>query len=218
MDVRLLEALGRFNAAHPWSHNDAYSGFVLRHARAVRRAGGDTAVDVGCGTGNLLRRLARVFPVVIGIEPDAPSAAIAEARAASPQVRIDVRAFGTEPRNAYDLVVFVASLHHMSLDAALTTVRDSLRPGGRLVVVGIAKETPSDALRSAVSMALNPIIGLLRHPRRAVRHPEHMTSPVAEASQTFEDIRAAASAVLPGIRMRRRLFWRYTAFWIAPQG
>ncbi|MCP2636974.1 hypothetical protein K0817_010440 [Microbacterium sp. HD4P20] len=75
-----LAALGRVNAAHPWSHNDAYVRFVLRHARAVRRHGGDTAVDVGCGTGNLLRRLSEVFPKTIGIEPDADTAAIAELR------------------------------------------------------------------------------------------------------------------------------------------
>jgi tRNA G46 methylase TrmB len=67
--VGFVNVISRINDAHPWSHNDAYAAFVLRHARAVRRRGGDVAVDVGCGTGNLLRRLSGAFPTLIGIEP-----------------------------------------------------------------------------------------------------------------------------------------------------
>jgi len=215
--MNLFEVLARFNAAHPWSHNDAYAGFVLRHARAVRRSGGDVAVDVGCGTGNLLARLTQVFPTVIGVEPDARSGAVARARFPRADVRVDIRNFGDEPESAYDLLVFVASLHHMPVRQALVAARSSLRPGGRLVIVGIAKETRADAFRSSVSMVLNPLIGMVRHPRRATHLPVSMEAPVAEASQTFEEIRDMASAMLPGIRMRRRLFWRYTASWSAPR-
>jgi hypothetical protein len=30
--MSVLSALDRFNRTHPWSHNDAFTGFVLRHA------------------------------------------------------------------------------------------------------------------------------------------------------------------------------------------
>jgi SAM-dependent methyltransferase len=215
--MTVVEALNRFNEAHPWSHNDAYAGFVLRHARAVRREGGEVAVDAGCGTGNLLSRLTRVFPTVIGIEPNSRSAALARARFSPSEVRIEARSFGDEPQRAYDLLVFVASLHHMALRPALSAARASLRPGGRLVVVGLAREMPADAVRSSVSLVLNPLVGLVRHPRRASRRPSNMDAPVADPLQTFEEIRATASAVLPGVRMRRRLFWRYTASWTPPR-
>jgi len=105
----------------------------------------------------------------------------------------------------------------MPLHAALSAARTALRPGGRLVIVGVAKETEADAVRSFVSMVLNPIIGMLRHPRRASQRPANMEAPVADPPQTFEEIRAIASVILPGILMRRRLFWRYTAFWDAPR-
>ncbi|WP_100365814.1 class I SAM-dependent methyltransferase [Diaminobutyricimonas aerilata] len=213
----LLAALGRFNAAHPWSHNDAYAGFVLRHARAVRRGGGDTAVDVGCGTGNMVERLARVFPRVIGIEPDAPTAAIAARRfRGSPVVEIEHRAFGAEPRRGCDFIVFVASLHHMPLEPSLIAARDALRPGGRIVIVGVARESRGDTVRSLVSLALNPLVGLVRHPARVEHPPPHMLAPAVDAVESFEEIRAVAERVLPGIRMPRRLFWRYTASWVAP--
>jgi hypothetical protein len=63
---------------------------------------------------------------------------------------------------------------------------------------------------------LNAGIGAIRHPRRARATRENMTAPTAEPLETFEQIREAAQAVLPGVRMRRSLFWRYTAVWEAP--
>lgn len=211
-----LAVLERVNAAHPWSHNDAYAAFVLRHARAVRRRGGDTAVDVGCGTGNLLSALSEIFPTAIGIEPDAGTAAAAARRFTGDAVQIESRPFGSEPHRAYDLITFVASLHHMPLRTALQDARAALRPGGRVVIVGVARETSKDALRSGASLLLNPLVGLVRHPKRETSPPAHMQAPTAHPDQTFDEIRATASEVLPGIRMRRRLFWRYTATWQAP--
>lgn len=211
-----LAALSRVNAAHPWSHNDAYARFVLRHARAVRRHGGHTAVDVGCGTGNLLQRLSVVFPKTVGIEPDADTAAIAELRFRGSTVEVQRRPFGAEHRYAYDLIVFVASLHHLPLKTALEDAKSALRPRGRIVIVGVANETSADAARSWVSLLLNPLVGLVRHPSRANGYPVHMQAPTAEPSESFDEIRAIATGLLPGIRMRRRLFWRYTASWEPP--
>ncbi|WP_154796403.1 class I SAM-dependent methyltransferase [Occultella kanbiaonis] len=215
--MRLLTALNDFNAAHPWSHNDAFVGFVLKHARAARRRGGTAAVDVGCGTGNMVERLAGVFPMVIGIEPDAETRAIAARRFRdSTTVRIAQHRFGEESHQQYDLILFVASLHHMPLGASLRRARSALRPGGRIVIVGVAKEAPGDSLRSLTSLVLNPVVGVMRHPARATRPPAHMRAPTAEATDSFDDIRTVASEVLPGVRMRRRLFWRYTASWVSP--
>lgn len=208
--------LERINAAHPWSHNEAFSGFVLRHARAVRRRGGTSSLDVGCGTGRLVRRLAAVFPNVTGLEPHARTAAIAAERTRDlPGVRIEERAFG--PNEAkHDLIVFVASLHHMPLADSLTAARGALNPGGRIVIVGLAKETAADAGRSLASALLNPIVGTVRHPRRARTAPPQMSAPVAAPQLTVEEITRTAQQVLPGIRLRRRLFWRYTAVWTSP--
>lgn len=212
----LLGVLDRVNAEHPWSHNDLYAGFVLRQARAVRRRGGDTAIDVGCGTGTLVARLSRVFPRVIGLEPDPATAAAAERRLDGSAVRIERRAFEGEPKRAYDLIVFVASLHHMPLRATLEEARSALRPGGRLVIVGVAREAAGDELLSTVSALMNPLIGLVRHPTRASGLPPHMLAPTAPAKESFDEIREIAAEVLPGTVMRRRLFWRFTASWTHP--
>jgi hypothetical protein len=43
-----------------------------------------------------------------------------------------------------------------------------------------------------------------------------MQAPTAAPAESFNEIHRAADSVLPGIRMRRRLFWRYTATWVKP--
>jgi len=36
------------------------------------------------------------------------------------------------------------------------------------------------------------------------------------SEKRYKQIKAVAPEVLPGVKMRRSLFWRYTAVWIAP--
>jgi SAM-dependent methyltransferase len=212
-----LAAVGRFCDAHPWSHNDAYAALVLHHARRVRAAGGTAALDVGCGTGNLVRRLASVFPEVTGVEPDAPTAEHARRTTADlTNVRILNEPFDDSHQDQYDLITFVAVLHHLPLQATLERARELLRPGGRLVVVGLSRESPGDLPWSIASLILNPIVGVVVHPRRARETPPQMTAPTATATETFEEIALTTNRVLPVARLRRALFWRYTLSWTAP--
>ncbi|TDW81400.1 methyltransferase family protein [Kribbella pratensis] len=214
---RALAALARFNEAHPWSHNDVYAALVLHHARRVRAAGGTEALDVGCGTGNLVHRLAGVFPAVTGVERDVPTAEQARRTTADlANVRILTQPFDEFHASSYDLITFVAVLHHLPLVATLEKARELLRPGGRLVVVGVSREAPADLPWSIASMILNPIVGIAKHPRRSHTIPTHMTAPTAMAAESFEEIAVAAKRILPGARVSRSLFWRYTLSWRAP--
>jgi 2-polyprenyl-3-methyl-5-hydroxy-6-metoxy-1,4-benzoquinol methylase len=213
---RALTALARFNDAHPWSHNDVYAPLVLHHARRIRAAGGTKALDVGCGTGNLVRRLAGVFPAVTGIERDVPTAEQAQrATADLTNVRILTQPFNELHEDRYDLITFVAVLHHLPLEATLEKARELLRPGGRLVVVGVSREARADLPWSIASMVLNPIVGIAKHPRRSATAPVHMTAPTAVPTESFEEITLAAKRILPGARLNRSLFWRYTLSWKA---
>ncbi|WP_353115686.1 class I SAM-dependent methyltransferase [Microbacterium sp.] len=219
LTARVLGWLGRVNDAHPWSHNDRHIPWILREAHAIGRRGGTRALDVGCGTGNLVARLAVELPDVVGLEPDAETAALARSRlAATGNAQVVEGSFADRPDGTWDLVTFVAVLHHLPLAETLATARSLLRPGGRLVVVGVSREAPGDALLSVVSMALNPVVGLVRHPRRAQGRPASMTAPTADAAETFDEIADVMRRELPGVRIRRGLFWRYRARWVAPAG
>lgn len=217
VSTRIIDRLNTVNRQHPWSHNDAYLPLVLRQARCVQRAGGTRALDVGCGSGNLIAKLTTVFTDVTGVEPDPRIGEMAEARfQEQPNVRIARIPF-ERATGEYDLISMVAVLHHLPLTPTLLTARRMLRPGGRLVVVGVAREDRGGAALSTASMVLNPLVGVLSHRGRPSDRPTGMTAPTTAATQTFPEIRAAAQRVMPGITMHRGLFWRYLATWSAPQ-
>ena len=215
--------LARVNTRHPWNHNEHFHGWVLRNL-PVRR---QSAVDVGCGTGVLAGKLAPYFARVIGIDADEGMAAAASARlGGDPQVtimrcRFDEFAAAAGAGQA-DLITMVAVLHHLDLGDTLARIPRLLAPGGRLLVVGLAKaDSLADAMADLMSSAANPVMGLIKHPRpaRPADGPAagQPVMPVRDPSATVAEIAAAASARLPGTSLRRRLFFRYTLRWDKPQ-
>ncbi|MFF0308514.1 class I SAM-dependent methyltransferase [Streptosporangium sp. NPDC004379] len=216
--MALPSHLDRFNRRHPWSHNDHYGRWV---AAQVASCGARHVLDVGCGTGNLAALLRRRAATVTGLEPDPATARIAAERFAhDPAVTIVHTGFaGRDPQRRWDAVTLVAVLHHLPLVPTLRELRGCLAPGGRLVVVGCHREAgPADLITALPAMVANPIMGLVKHPARADAPPLHMTAPTVDPQETLADIRAAVAGELPGARIRRRLFWRYTLVYDAPAG
>lgn len=209
MTSSLIRRLDRVNAAHPWSHNEAYRPWVLR--RVPR--GAVRVLDVGCGTGGLVRALAARGAEAHGVDVDAPTIATGRALSAGhPRASFAVAgALGaTTVSPAYDAVTAVAVLHHLPLDEALTRWCALLRPGGVLVVVGCYREaTRRDRAASALAIPLNVVVGLVLA-RRADAARVAMAAPARPPDTTLADVRRAAARLLPGARVRRRLFWRYT--------
>jgi SAM-dependent methyltransferase len=212
----LIARLDRFNQRHPWSHNDLYAPWAVRRVAA---SSAHEVLDVGCGTGNLVALLRRRAGSVEGLEPDPEAAALAAARFAhTPGVCITRARFEErDPARRWEAITLVAVLHHLPLEPALRELRAALVPGGRLVVIGCHRDqSPADHLSGLVSLLLNPIIGLVKHPAPATEPPPHMRAPTAEPPHTLARIRAAAARELPGARVRRRLFWRHTLVYDHP--
>ncbi len=217
--------LARVNARHPWNHNEYFHGWIMRNLPARRRA----AVDVGCGTGVLAGKLAPHFGRVTGIDADAGMAAVASARLAQ-DPRVTIRRCGFEQFAAAaddgeaDLITMVAVLHHLGLDDTLARIPGLLAPGGRLLVVGLARvNSVPDLAVDLISAAANPVMGLIKHPRPArpgegpaAGQPVMPVMPVRDPATTLAEIAAAAGAHLPGTAIRRRLFFRYTLRWDKP--
>jgi len=197
------------DAREYWNHNTQFHGELVA---AAARHGGDV-LDVGCGEGLLLARLAPVSRTVTGIDPD--PAAVARARKRGiPDGELHVTGLeGFDPGRRFDLVTVVATLHHLPLEPALTRLRELVNPGGELVVVGLSR--PSGLADAAWLVATALPTMLADRLRGGVVDPDVR---VVDPGETLADIRAAASRILPGARVRRRLYWRYTLTWTAPRG
>ncbi len=202
--ARARRWLDRVGARHPWNHNEHFHGWVLRNLPARRRA----AVDVGCGMGVLAGKLAPHFACVTGIDADAGMAAAASARLAhDPQVTVShcrFEQFASAARDSEaDLITMVAVLHHLDLDDTLARIPALLAPGGRLLVVGLARvNSLPDLAVDLISAAANPVMGLIRHPAPARQAEGPATGqpvmPVRDPATTLAEITAAARARLPG--------------------
>lgn len=127
--------------------------------RLVERMGikqGDRVLDVGCGTGRLARWLGqRVAPggEVVGIDPLIDRVTLARSRPA-PGVSFsvgqaeDLSAFADQ---SFDAVCMSAVFHWVSdKPKALAQVRRVLRPGGKLGVTTVPRETIGASTASAV--------------------------------------------------------------------
>ncbi|KAA6213344.1 class I SAM-dependent methyltransferase [Streptomyces albofaciens JCM 4342] len=209
---RVLRALEQFNAAHPWDHNAHYHPWILR--QLPRRFG--SALDVGCGSGDLARLLATRADAVHGIDSDPQITARARelTPSAAPVTFTTADAPAGIPAGPYDVITCVAALHHLPFTDTLTAFRHHLAPGGTLVILGLSRpSTPGDHVLGTVAAPLNAATGWLKNRGRAAPRPVSMTAGTRPADMTFPDIVRRARSALPGARLRRRLFWRYTLVW-----
>jgi SAM-dependent methyltransferase len=91
---------------------------------------GSRIVDVGCGSGVLVERIAEAGHDAVGVDPRAP------ARPRLVQRRVE----DLGPLEPFDAACALMSLHHADLDSAVPSVARLLRPGGRMFVYELAWE------------------------------------------------------------------------------
>ncbi|WP_062519396.1 class I SAM-dependent methyltransferase [Demequina silvatica] len=184
-----------------------------------------TALDVGCGEGYLARQLAARGLEVTGIDTD--PAAIARARtqghtvelltsteeepAESPSITYKVGDAMASDLGTYDVVTASAVLHHLDLEQGLARLRDLVAPGGRLLVVGMAKSNwPQDLPRDVWATFVDKFHRLFRG------YWDHGCDCTWPAPHSFADVREAAPRIVPGSVYTRDLLWRYTLTWDRP--
>lgn len=212
MTTRVLRAIDRFHSAHPWDHNAHYHRWIMR--QIPRRF--DRALDIGSGSGDLARLLATRAAAVQGMDVD--RAIVARAREltgpTAPVTFTAGDALTETPPGPYDVITCVAALHHLPFSEALTHFRRHLAPGGILVVVGVARAASlGDHLLGAAAIPLNIAMAWIKNKGRRAPWPDSMTAPTHPATMSFAEVVREARRVLPGARLCRRLFWRYTLVW-----
>jgi SAM-dependent methyltransferase len=192
-----------------WNHNVHYQRVILDAVPA----GCGPAIDVGCGDGLLARALAPRCASVTGI--DRAPAILARARAASTAcanvtyLEGDFLSYPLEDAS-FDFACANTALHHMDFAAALTRLAAIIRPGGRLAVVGLANDaSPADLIAAAAGLPLEWYCKL-------TKNQGNSGAPIMDPDMSWSQVRATARRLLPGVRYRRHLLWRYSLLWNKP--
>ena len=183
-----------------WNHNSA---LYPRVAELV--AGCEVVLDVGCGDGTLARYLVDEGHQVLGIDrdpyglpDDVPGAHFELADANNLPYGYD----------SFDAVVAVASLHHnRDQGLVLSEMRRVLRPGGRIVVVGMAADTSmADYAVAAKDLAR----AKWQERDKELWHPD-----VAEAEPqlSWDETKKLFEGYLEGSTWERAGTFRYLATW-----
>lgn len=195
-------------SAGRWNHNIHYHRLILEAVPPWARS----ALDVGCGNGLLSLDLLNSVPDVTGIDLD--EQVLDEARGVSDQItwlQGDVMTFDFDRR--FDVVASAATLHHLpDLASALTRLADLTAPGGVLAVIGVARSSsPKDLLFS--------LAGAVQHQWLSRKYGfwEHSAPTVWPPPHDFATVRRTAERVLPGVRWRQLLLWRYALIWHKPR-
>lgn len=189
----------------------------IRYHRTVLDAlpsGARTALDVGCGDGVLTFDLARRGLCAVGLDSDAASVRrAASARRTSTATHFVVGDLLSAPfkPGSFDVVASIAMLHHVDAVAGLRSMRQLVRPGGVLVIVGFARPSSiGDRARAIVGHALKRAMQLRG------RYWEHRAPTIWPPPQTSSELATLVDRELPGATFRNALSGRYVAIWERP--
>ncbi|NRQ38778.1 methyltransferase domain-containing protein [Nonomuraea sp. NN258] len=197
-----------------WNHNVHYQKLVLR----LLPEGCARALDVGCGDGLLAARLAAAVPGVTAVDRSPEAIKLAGRRHGGvPNVTFvegDFLDADLLPEGGHDFVSAVAVVHHADFGAAAAALRRLLAPGGRLVVIGLAKDTsPRDWVHRLAGQAVSRVLAPFHGGKRGPGDGVFAVNPVMPWAETAR----AAARELPGCRFRRLLLRRYLLVWDKPR-
>ena len=200
-----------------WNHNVYYQPLIL----GAVPPGCGSALDVGCGDGWLACLLAERCRDVTGVDRDHQMIALARERARDVRnvafIDAEFPAFPFEEAS-FDFIASNTAIHHMNFEAALMAMNRLLRPGGRLAIVGLARNaTTRDYLPDLMGAPLTVGLGLAHATLRAAHHEDRSPRfPIKEPTMTWDEVRIKALRLLPGVQDRRHLLCRSSILWRSP--
>jgi ubiquinone/menaquinone biosynthesis C-methylase UbiE len=207
----------RFHAATD-GPPEPHERYLLRHVPRPC----DAVLELGCGTGELSRRLASLAHTVVALDLSTEMIRVARSRSARlSNIQYVVGDMTTIPLpgGSFDCVVSVNTLHHVDGMQALRAMRNALRPGGTLLVADLLdrpgiRNLPINLLAGAVRLMRRAILD--RRTRRGALHAAYKAHGCGESHPTLAEARALVAAELPEAVVRGHLLWRYSVVWQAP--
>ncbi len=189
-----------------WNHNTAYYKWIKRRTADCR-----SVLDVGCGDGSLLAYLDDGSKKLTGIDIDPSCIFRANSKNKSANTQYLCCSFdGYKTHSFYDAVIFVASIHHMDMPAAIERAKALLSPNGLLIIVGLA--TPStvmDYMIEGLRILPCKVISQLK----LMQSSETRNIPVSYKLPSLNEVRDILPKTLPHSVIKYGLYYRYLLAW-----
>jgi len=196
-----------------WDHNRQYQNYLLKNIPKNCNC----ILDVGCGTGELTKKLTSYGKKVIGIDISENMLHEAHKRNSDEKIeyiKTSVEDYLEETDKRFDIIISTAALHHMNEERILKTMKDKLIENGKILILDIVKEkTVMDYFLSIIAVILNPIIMLVMDGRLRVSKnereawEEHFQY---DKYLTITEVKNIAKKVLGKAKIKKHLFWRYS--------
>lgn len=190
-----------------WNHNTAYYKWIKQRTADCR-----SVLDVGCGDGSLVAYLDDGSKNLTGIDAELSCISTANAVNSSSNTQFFCCRFEDyEVHGPYDAIIFVASIHHMDMTAALEKAKTLLSRNGLLVIVGLAAPSAArDYVIEGLRILPCKIISKYKH----MRSSEEQNIPVSYHLPTLNEVRDISSKILPHAVIKYGLYYRYLLEWV----
>lgn len=202
-----------------WNHNAHYHSFLLSQVPDNC----EHILEIGCGTGRFSHLLAQRAAKVLAIDLSPQMIRVARENSARyPNIDFvlrDVLEYPL-PANHFDCIATLTTLHHLSLTAVLTKIKQALKPQGVFLCLDLyQRSNVTDLFFDGIAYPLAPVLRLMKTgrftPSIEVReaYEEHEKT---DSYLTLKQVTQTCARVLPGARITRHLFWRYSIIWRKP--
>lgn len=199
-----------------WNHNAHYHEYLLGQIPEQCRH----ALEIGCGTGEFSRLLARRAERVLAIDLSPQMIRLAKTRSELyPNIDFvegDVMTYQL-PDNHFDCIATLTTLHHLPIEPILRKIRKALKPEGTFLCLDLYQRSNlSDLLFDSLAYPANLFLRLIKtgkpRPPREVREAyiEHGRT---DTYLTLPQVEQICADILPDAVVSRHLFWRYSIVW-----
>ena len=189
-----------------WNHNYAYHNWVIKKIK-----NNSTILDVGCGDGTLCFKLSSCNKV-IGIDTSKDAIKIANQNNTHDNVSfINDDYLKYNFNNKFDVIIFVASIHHMNMEEALIKAKSLLNKNGKIMIVGLAK--PSTIIDNIIELyRVIPSFVISKIKRN--KTSEELNIKTNYNFPTMSEVRLTIKKVLgSNYKIRQALHYRYLLIW-----
>jgi 2-polyprenyl-3-methyl-5-hydroxy-6-metoxy-1,4-benzoquinol methylase len=155
-----------------WDHNQQYQKYLIKNIPKNC----DYILDVGCGIGELTKKLTLFGKNITGIDVSENMLHEAQKRNFDKKInyiKTSAENYLDETDKQFDIIISIAALHHMNEENILGKMKSRLNENGKILILDIVKnKTMVDYFLSILAAILNPIIMLIMNGRLKIDRNE----------------------------------------------